>query len=96
MAPPFRKAEFDIMFNEGISREGSVLDMAVDMNVIDKSGAWYKYKGENFAQGREAAKAVLKEDKKMLVEVEQQVREELKKSTEVPLEVGVEDKSEDN
>ena len=89
VAPPFRKAEFDIMFNEGISREGNVLDMAVEMDVIDKSGAWYKYNGENFAQGRESAKMVLKEDQKMLREVEFKVREELKKSTQVPLEVGV-------
>ncbi len=89
VAPPFRKAEFDIMFNEGISREGNVLDMAVEMNVIDKSGAWYKYNGENIAQGRESAKMVLKEDQKMLREVEFKVREELKKGNAVPLEVGV-------
>jgi len=89
VAPPFRKAEFDIMFNEGISREGNVLDMAVEMNVIDKSGAWYKYNGENFAQGRESAKAVLKSDQKMLREVEFKVREVLKNSNTVPLEVGV-------
>jgi len=89
VAPPFRKAEFDIMFNEGISREGNVLDMAVEMNVIDKSGAWYKYNGENFAQGRESAKAVLKSDQKILREVEFKVREVLKNSNTVPLEVGV-------
>ena len=89
VAPPFRKAEFDIMFNEGISREGNVLDMAVEMNVIEKSGAWYKYNGENIAQGRESAKIVLKENPKMLREVEYKVREELKKSTTVPLEVGI-------
>jgi len=89
VAPPFRKAEFDIMFNEGISREGNVLDMAVEMNVIDKSGAWYKYNGENIAQGRESAKTVLKENQKLLREVEFKVRDELKKSNSVPLEVGV-------
>jgi recombination protein RecA len=89
VAPPFRKAEFDIMFNEGISREGNVLDMAVEMNVIDKSGAWYKYNGENFAQGRESAKKVLKGDQKMLREVEFKVREILKKATSVPLEIGI-------
>lgn len=89
VAPPFRKAEFDIMFNEGISKEGNVLDMAVEMNVIDKSGAWYKYNGENIAQGRESAKMVLKEDQKLLREVEFKVRAELKKSNSVPLEVGV-------
>jgi len=89
VAPPFRKAEFDIMFNEGISREGNVLDMAVEVNVIEKSGAWYKYNGENIAQGRESAKIVLKENPKMLREVEYKVREELKKSTTVPLEVGI-------
>ncbi|MBX4188563.1 recombinase RecA [Candidatus Saccharibacteria bacterium] len=69
VAPPFREAEFDIMYNQGISREGDVIDLAVTHGVVEKSGAWYTYKGENIAQGREAAKNYLHENPKVFDEI---------------------------
>ncbi len=65
VAPPFREAEFDIMYNQGISREGDVIDLAVAHGVVDKSGAWYEYKGEKIGQGREATKSYLVENPKV-------------------------------
>jgi recombination protein RecA len=67
VAPPFRQAEFDIMYGSGISREGSVLDIAVDMGIVKKSGAWYTYEGEQLGQGRENAKAFLVENAETMV-----------------------------
>jgi recombination protein RecA len=75
VAPPFRVAEFDIMYNEGISRAGDVLDFAVDMDIIEKRGSFYTYKEERLAQGRENAKEALRLDPAMLFEVENLVRE---------------------
>jgi len=75
IAAPFRIAEFDIMYNEGISKVGDVLDLAVQKGILEKSGAFLKYKGATLAQGREAAKNVLKEKPELLAEIEQQVRE---------------------
>ncbi len=69
IAPPFREAEFDIMYNEGISRSGDIIDLAAAKGVVDKSGAWYAYKGEKIAQGREAAKTYLKENPKAMDEI---------------------------
>ena len=69
VAPPFREAEFDIMYNQGISKEGDVIDLAVTHGVVDKSGAWYEYKGEKIAQGREAAKKFLREHPKELEKI---------------------------
>jgi recombination protein RecA len=69
VSPPFRQAEFDIMYGKGISREGSVLDMAVDLNIIKKSGAWFTYDGEQMGQGRENAKNFLMENTEIMVEV---------------------------
>src|SRR5204863_4839273 len=63
VAAPFREAEFDILYGEGISREGDMLDIAVEHNLVEKSGAWYSYKGERIGQGRENARAFLKENK---------------------------------
>ncbi len=74
VAPPFREAEFDIMYNQGISTEGDVLDLAAAQEVVDKNGAWYEYKGEKFAQGREAAKKYLRENPKVLEKIEAQTR----------------------
>ena len=68
VAPPFRQAEFDIMYGEGISREGSVLDLAVEHEIVKKSGAWYTYDGEQMGQGRENAKKFLKENPEIMVE----------------------------
>ncbi len=66
IAPPFREAEFDIMYNEGISKSGDVIDLAVAKGVVDKTGAWYEYSGEKIGQGREATKKFLKENPKIL------------------------------
>jgi len=74
VAPPFKQAEFDIMYGKGISREGSLLDMAVDMAIIKKSGAWFTYEGEQLGQGRENAKNFLSENPEIMVEVSERVR----------------------
>ncbi len=73
-AAPFREAEFDIMYGEGISKEGDMLDIAVEANIVEKSGAWYSYKGERIGQGRENAKQFLKENKDIAAKVEAEVR----------------------
>lgn len=74
IAPPFRTAEFDIMYNKGISRTGDTLDLAVLHNVVEKSGAWFAYGGEKIGQGREAAKRYLEENPKVLAEIDKKVR----------------------
>ncbi len=74
VAPPFREAEFDIMFGQGISKEGDILDLAADCDVVNKSGAWYAYKGEKIGQGRENAKQYLKEHAEVCDEIDKQVR----------------------
>ncbi|NCQ54051.1 recombinase RecA [Candidatus Saccharibacteria bacterium CG11_big_fil_rev_8_21_14_0_20_41_19] len=74
IAPPFRIAEFDIMYNEGISKTGDVLDLAVLHNIVGKSGAWFDYADAKIGQGREASKEYLKENPKILVEIEKKVR----------------------
>ena len=74
VAPPFRQAEFDIMYGKGISREGSVLDLAVDMGIIKKSGAWFTYDGEQLGQGRENAKGFLQDNPEVMVEVAEKLR----------------------
>ena len=74
IAPPFREAEFDIMYNEGISKSGDVLDLAAIHGIVEKSGAWFAYNGEKIGQGREAAKAYLQENPKLMTEISQKVR----------------------
>jgi recombination protein RecA len=69
VSPPFRQAEFDIMYGQGISREGSVLDVAVDMGFVKKSGAWYTYEGEQLGQGREKAKEFLRDNPELMVTI---------------------------
>lgn len=88
IAPPFKEAEFDIMFGQGISREGDVLDLAAKEDIIIKSGAWYAYNDAKIGQGRENAKTYLKENKEIFAEIEQKVRErfQLDGVTEVALE----------
>lgn len=76
VAPPFRVAEFDIMYNKGISTSGDLLDLAVKNELVKKSGAWYEYKGEKMGQGREAAKAFLEEHPKAMKELDQAVRKQ--------------------
>jgi recombination protein RecA len=73
-AAPFREAEFDIMYGEGISKEGDMLDLAVDRNIVEKSGAWYSYEGERIGQGRENAKNFLKDNKDIAAKIEAAVR----------------------
>lgn len=75
VAPPFKEAEFDIMFGQGISKEGDILDLAVNENVIQKSGAWFAYNDEKIGQGRENAKIYLKEHPDVMNEVEEKLRE---------------------
>ena len=77
MAPPFREAEFDIMYGEGISREGDLLDLAVEKRIIEKSGAWFAYAGERLGQGRENAKQFLKDNPDIRQIIEDRVRKEL-------------------
>ncbi len=69
IAPPFKEAEFDIMYNEGISRSGDVLDLAANREIVEKSGAWYAYKGEKIGQGREATKTYLRQNPKLMEEL---------------------------
>jgi recombination protein RecA len=75
IAPPFRQAEFDIMYNKGISKSGDVLDLAVDYDIVEKSGAWFAYGGEKIGQGREAAKQALEDNPKLMDELTDKVRE---------------------
>lgn len=75
VAPPFKQAEFDLMYGEGISREGNILDIGVETDIIVKSGAWYSYNGERLGQGRENAKAALKANPELAQEIEQRIRE---------------------
>ena len=74
MAPPFKQAEFDIMYGQGISKEGSILDMAVAYDIVNKSGAWYTYEGERLGQGREAAKEFLASNPDLMDEIDHKVR----------------------
>ena len=74
VAPPFRQAEFDIMYGKGISREGTLLDMAVDLGIVKKSGAWFTYDGEQMGQGRENAKSFLTENPELMVDITEKVR----------------------
>ncbi|MGN1329804.1 MAG: recombinase RecA [Clostridia bacterium] len=85
VAPPFREAEFDILYGEGISKEGSVLDLAVNLDIIEKSGAWFSYKGNKIGQGRENVKKYLKENPKVLAEVEEKIRANYSKAFEQAL-----------
>ena len=75
VAPPFKTASVDIMYGEGVSKEGELIDLASDINIIDKSGAWYSYNGEKIGQGKENVKAYLKENPKLMQEIETKVRE---------------------
>ena len=75
VAPPFREAEFDIMYGQGISREGDLLDLAVDKNIVEKSGAWFSFQGERLGQGRENARQFLKDNHDYRGRVELALRE---------------------
>ena len=75
VAPPFKEAEFDIMFGKGISREGDILDLAANCDVVNKSGAWYSYNGDRIGQGRENAKQTLANNPELMAEIEKLVRD---------------------
>ena len=77
VAPPFKVAEFDILYGEGISREGEIIDMGVTANIVDKSGAWYAYKGEKIGQGKDNAREFLRENPELSREIENKVRAEM-------------------
>ena len=82
LAPPFKQAEFDIVYGKGISNEGCVLDLATEYDIIQKSGAWYAYQGDKIGQGRENAKAFLEKNQDILKEIEDQIRARLKANNE--------------
>ncbi|HLB57453.1 MAG TPA: recombinase RecA, partial [Gammaproteobacteria bacterium] len=77
VAPPFRQAEFDILYNEGISREGEIIELGVLHNLVDKAGAWFSYKNQRIGQGKDNARIFLKEHKEIAEEIEKQIREKL-------------------
>ncbi len=79
VAPPFREAEFDIVYGQGISKEGNILDMAVNLDIVEKAGSWFSYNGERIGQGRENVKKYLKENPKLLEEIEGKVRQDFEK-----------------
>ena len=85
LAPPFKTAEFDIMFNEGISKEGSIIDLGVDLNIIDKKGAWFSFKETRLGQGREAVKQELKNQEKLSLELEKEIIIKLTEAETVPI-----------
>jgi recombination protein RecA len=84
VAPPFKTAEFDILYGEGTSREGEIIDMGVEAKIVDKSGAWYAYQGEKIGQGKDNAREFLRENPDIALEIENRVREALG----VPLQAG--------
>ena len=88
-SPPFRQAEFDIMYGQGISREGSMLDVAVDLGIVKKSGAWYTYEGEQLGQGRENAKAFLGSNLELMIEISEKVRQQVGAGAEEPVDVPI-------
>ena len=85
VAPPFREAEFDVVYGEGISTEGNILDMAVNLDIVEKSGSWFSYNGERIGQGRENVKKYLKENPKVMEEIDKKVRDNFAKAFEQSL-----------
>ncbi len=91
-APPFKSAEFDIMYGTGISREGSILDVAVDLSIVKKSGAWYTYEGEQLGQGRENAKQFLRDNPELVIEIDERVRQAtMTPAIDIPIGAGIGD-----
>ena len=85
VAPPFREAEFDILYGEGISKVGSILDLAVNLDIIEKSGAWFSYNGNKISQGRDNARVYLEENPKVMAEIEKKIRDNMNKAFEQAL-----------
>ncbi|NMB91374.1 recombinase RecA [candidate division WWE3 bacterium] len=88
VAPPFRSAEFDVLFNEGISKEGNLLDVGVDLGVVKKSGAWLEFNGEKIGQGKDAARQFIRENPKVGGDIEKAIRSAMKQKGGVPLNIG--------
>ena len=95
VAPPFREAEFDILYGKGISKEGNILDLAVNLDIIEKSGSWFSYNGERIGQGRENVKKYLNDNKQTMNEIEKKVRDNFNKAFEQSLGEEEKDKEED-
>lgn len=95
VAPPFREAEFDIVYGKGISKEGNILDMAVNLDIIEKSGSWFSYNGEKIGQGRENAKKYLKDNPEIMEQVEKKVRDNFEEAFEKSLGDNEEDPEEE-
>jgi recombination protein RecA len=95
VAPPFREAEFDIVYGKGISKEGSILDLAVELNIIEKSGSWFSYNGERIGQGRENIKNYLSANPKLMEELEKKIRDNFSKAFENALVDGETDEEEE-
>jgi len=85
VAPPFREAEFDIIYGKGISKEGNILDLAVNLNIVEKAGAWFSYQGEKIGQGRENAKKYILDNPEIMQEVEQKIRDNFSQAFEKSL-----------
>ena len=85
VAPPFREAEFDIIYGKGISKSGNILDLGVNLDIVEKSGSWFAYDGTRIGQGRENVKKYLKENPEMLEDIEEKVRENFAKAFEQSL-----------
>lgn len=80
VAPPFRSAEFDIIFGEGISKSGEIIDMGVELSILQKSGSWYSYNGDKLGQGRDSVRQLIIDNPEMANEIEAKIREKLKEA----------------
>ena len=89
MAPPFKQAEFDIIYGQGISREGSLIDMGVEHGIVRKSGAWYTYEGDQLGQGKENSRAFLRDNPDLANEIEKRILEKLGVGAKLDAEVDV-------
>jgi recombination protein RecA len=85
VAPPFRKAEFDILYGEGISKVGEIIDLGVDLNILKKSGSWFSYGETRLGQGRDSVKSILSDNFELLEELETKIKDALAKPDAVPL-----------
>jgi recombination protein RecA len=88
VAPPFKKVEFEILYGEGISREGELIDMGVEQSLVDKAGAWYSYNGERIGQGKENVRQFLREHPEMAAEIDTALRTKLLPQRAAPAEAG--------
>ena len=94
VAPPFREAEFDIVYGKGISKEGNILDIGVNLDIVEKSGSWFSYNGERIGQGRENVKKYMKEHPEMMADIEEKIRAKFSEAFEKSL--GDEEEEEEN